>query len=166
MRKVICKVGGMKNLKRCLQALPPRLDPSPHSLFTRSSFRFLDYLRAWNRLFPVPHSEPGEPSVNYISGYRYQGYEIEGQVIHAWSTIQNLQVEFETWKSNVKYRIFHFNVKFKISMSNSELVCQIQNFDVKFKTSMLDIKLRCRIWKSRLKFETWMSNSDVEFWRR
>ena len=28
----------------------PRLDPSPHSLFTRSSFRFLDYLRAWNRL--------------------------------------------------------------------------------------------------------------------
>ncbi|XP_068717392.1 phosphatidylserine synthase 2-like [Montipora capricornis] len=40
----------MKNLKRCLQALPPRLDPSPHSLFTGCSFRFLDYLRAWNRL--------------------------------------------------------------------------------------------------------------------
>ena len=31
---------------------------------------------------------------------------------------------------------------------------------------MLDIKLRCRIWKARLKFEAWMSNSDVEFWRR
>ena len=70
-------------------------------------------------------SEPCEPSVNYISGYRYQGHEIEGQVIHAWSSIQKLQVEFETWKSNVKYRIFHFNVK-----------CQIQNLDVKFKTSM------------------------------
>ena len=37
--------------------------------------------------------------------------------------IQKLQVEFETWKSNVKSRIFHFNVKFKTSMSNSELGC-------------------------------------------
>ena len=40
MRKVICNVGGIKNLKRCLQAPPPRLDPSPHAFFIRSCFIF------------------------------------------------------------------------------------------------------------------------------
>ena len=37
---------------------PPRLDPSPDSLFPRSCFRFPDYLGAWNRLqFAVMVSE-------------------------------------------------------------------------------------------------------------
>ena len=66
-------------------------------------------------------------------------WKLKIKSFNAWSSIQKLQVEFETWKSNVKCRIFplqcqiqNLDVKFRAWMSNSNLQCQIQNFNVSY----------------------------------
>ena len=41
-----------------------RLDPSPHSLFPRSCFRFADYLGGWNRLLVT------NPNITRVWEYR------------------------------------------------------------------------------------------------